>query len=523
MAIAVGQYIPVTSNVNNEISGNKVFAGLSLTSNPLLPTTNILQKFRSTQEVAEFFGNPSLEYSCAVQYFTKKTGVTLTPPYIYFGKYIIVAIAPYLHSASNTNTASLLSSLVAITAGDITVNVNGTAYPTTAINLSTATSLSMVASLLTTAIITANTALNATGANFVISYNGVTKQFEASIPATGTTKTMNYFSSTNITTGLATVLRFTQVTNAILSQGSDALTLQENMTALSQKFTDQFTIFFNDTMNGNLTDVINLEMAQWIHEQGDAYNFNCWSNEPALESSNDTTSIWYLITQANLNNTSIFDEVLYNTSDRASATAGVFASIDLSQPSSAITLAFKSQNGLLPSVTSGTIATILDNKKINYYGSITIPGLATSTTNPINFFYGGYTSGKWQYIDNLVGQIWIAIQCQVNILNELSTLTEIINDPDGQALIRTAITQAVQSALNAKIIVIGLTYDSVTAAEVLATYGANVQELTNNGYIILNTLASQVLRQERQSSVWYVLYAKGSAIQLIPINTTTFY
>jgi len=55
----------------------------------------------------------------------------------------------------------LLVALQAITAGDLTVSVDGTTYPTTAIDLSGATSLSNVATLLTTAIITANTALDA--------------------------------------------------------------------------------------------------------------------------------------------------------------------------------------------------------------------------------------------------------------------------------------------------------------------------------------------------------------------------
>ena len=517
--IPVSTYIPVTSNINNAISSQKVFAGISLTSNPAIPTTQIIQKFTSLAAVGEFFGNPSLEYTAASKYFASKQGVPLVPPYIYFGKYIVVAIAPYLNSGANTNTATLLTTLQAVTAGDITVTVDGTSYPTTSIDLSGATSLSNAASLLTAAIVTANTALNSSGLNFTITYSGTDNIFIASIPGTGSIKTMNYFTSTNPTTGLATVMQFTLATNAVLSQGSDALTPQENMTALSAQFTDQFSIFFNDTMGGNLTDVINLAISEWVSNAGDAYNFNCWSNEVALESSTDTTSIWYLVTQAGYNNTSFFDEVIYNTSDRAAAAAGVFASIDLTQPNSAITLAFKQQDGLLPSVTSGSIAQILDTKGINYYGAIGIQG----TTIVTNWFYGGYTSGKWTYIDNLVGQIWIAIQSQINLVSEFTNIGEVANDPDGQSLIRIALTQACEDAIISNVIVKGLTYDSVTAAEVLTTYGANVQELTNNGYIILNTLATQAVRQTRASSVWSILYAKGQAIQYVPINTTTFY
>lgn len=517
--IPVSNYIPVTSNVNNALSSKKVFAGISLTANTLIPTTDIVKKFTSLAEVGDFFGNPSLEYTAARQYFASKKGVPYIPPYIYFGKYIVAEIAPYLRSGANANTATLLTTLKAITSGDITVKVNGTSYPTTGINLSTATSLSQVATLLTAAIVTANTELDSSGSNFTITYSGTSNQFTASIPATGNSATMDYFTSTNVVTGLATVMRFTLATNAVLSQGSDALSPQENMTQLSAQFTDQFSIFFNDTMGGLLTDVINLAIAQWVSDAGDAYNFNCWSNEIALESATDTTSIWYLVTQAQLNNTSIFDEVLYNTSDRAAAAAGVFAAIDLTQSNSAITLAFKQQDGLLPSVNNGTIAKILDAKKINYYGAIGIQG----TSTVINWFYGGYTSGKWSYIDNLVGQIWIALQSQINLVKTFTAAGQVANDPDGQTTIRTGLTQACEDAITSNIIVKGLTYDTQTAAEVLTNYGANIQELTNTGYIILNTLATQAVRQTRASSVWGILYAKGSAIQYVPINTTTFY
>jgi hypothetical protein len=517
--IPISKYIPVTSSIESVLSNKKVFAGLSFTANAKIPTTQTIKQFTSLQKVGEFFGTSSQEYAVARTYFTKKNGVPLIPPYIYFGKWIITALAPYLKSGVNTNTATLLTTLQAVTAGDITVSVDGTTYPTTAIDLSTATSLSDVASKLTTAIITANTALDATGKNFTITYDGVNKQFVASIPATGSTSTMNYFSSTNTVNGLATLLQFTLATNAVLSQGSDALNTSENLTNLSAQFTDQFCLFFNDDLGGLLTDVINLEVAQWVSDAGDKYNFNCWSNEVALESKTDTTSIKYLIDQAELNNTSVFDEIVYNNAQRASAYAGIFASIDLTQPNSAISPAWKSQDGLLPSVTNKNIADILDTKKINYYGSVGLEG----TTQEVNFFYGGYTSGKWEYTDNLVGQIWLAIQCQINLVREFTTLGQIANDPDGQTLIRTALTQACETAITSGVIVKGLTFDSITASEVKTQYGANIQELTNNGYIILNTLATSDVRQARQSSVWAILYAKGSAIQYVPINTTTFY
>lgn len=517
MSIAIGTYIPITSSVNNVLSNKKIFAGVALTSNALIPTTNPLLRFTSSAAVSAYFGDNSNEYKSSVKYFSSYTGATGIPAYIYFGRFVMSASAPYLRSGIITNTTTKLTALQAISAGVMSVTVNGTSYNTTGIDLSGATSLSNVATLLTTAITTANAALNSSGANFTITYDSVFKQFVASIPGTGATKTMGYFSSAS--TNLATILQFTEATSAVLSQGENAQTEADILNNLSQYFTDQFSFYFVDDLNGSLNDDINLATATWISDQGDKFAFLLWSNESALESSTDTTSIWSQVKDAGLNNISIFDEVLLNNSDRAAAASGVFASLDLTLPNSAITLAFKQQTGLSPSVSNTNIAEILDDKKINYYGNVGLTG----TTQQINFFYGGYITGKWSFIDNLVGQIWLATQCQISLTNLFAAVGQVPNDPDGQAQIRSLLNDACNSCLISGIIVKGVTFTQATVQQIKTEFGVNAQELTNNGFVIVNTLATQDLRQERKSSPWFILYVKGSAIQYLPINTQTFY
>lgn len=523
MAIDISTYIPVNSSVQNILSGRKIFAGIGLTINPLIPTTTPILQFTSSSAVSAYFGSSSNEYAAAVKYFATSTSATSKPQYIYFGKYVLDAIAPYLRSGVVSNTATKLTALQAITAGVMTVTVNGVAYSTTGIDLSAAASLTAVATALTTAIRTANAAL--VTADFTITWDATFKQFVASIPGTGATKTMNYFSS--VSTNLATILQFTLAQNAVLSQGQNATSPADNMTNLSVGFTDQFSIIFVDTLGGDLDDTINFGVATWVSAQGDRYSHFLWSNEVALESQSDTTSIWYQVNQAGLNNISIFDEVLYNNSDRAFAAAGIFASVDLTQPNSAITLAFKTQTGLLPSVTSTAIAQILDGpgtvnpngKSINYYGNVGIGG----TNNQVNWFYGSYTTGKWTYIDNLVAQIWIAIQFQTSLANLFGSVGQVPNDPDGQGQIRSVLTAAANDCITNGIIAVGVVFDASTVQEIKTDFGVNAQELTNNGYVIVNSASSQALRQIRESSPWFFLYVKGSAIQYLPINTKTYY
>lgn len=518
MAIDISTYLPVTSTVENVLNNTKVFAGIGLTANLLIPSTQPVLQFISSAAVSTYFGLNSNEYLASVKYFAASNTSLAKPAYIYFGKYVVAATAPFLRSGVVSNTATMLTALQAITAGDITVNVNGTAYPTTAINLSAASSLSNACSILQADIWTANSALNGSGANFTITFNATLNQFVATIPGTGVSHTMNYFSSST-SPNLANTMGFTLATNAVLSQGQNVMDAPTNLNTLLPYFTDQFSICFVDTMSSTLTDTINLGVSGWVSGLGDRFNFFCWSNEVALESSTDTTSIWYQVNQAGYNNTSIFDEIIYNNSDRCFAAMGTFAAIDLTQPNSAITLAFKTQTGLLPSVTMTSIAQILDTKNINYYGSVGINGSSVQ----VNWFYGGYTTGKWTYIDNLVGQVWIAFQFQVGLANLFSALGQVPNDPDGYGLVRSALTDPANSAITSGIIATGVVFSNATVQQLLTNFGIKAQELTNNGYVIVNSATSQALRQIRETSPWFFIYVKGSAIQYLPIQTVTYY
>ena len=84
MSINAGIYIPVTSTVQNVLSTAKVFAGLALSANPLIPTTNPLLKFTSAAAVETYFGSASTEYQAATKYFASYSSATQVPPYIYF-------------------------------------------------------------------------------------------------------------------------------------------------------------------------------------------------------------------------------------------------------------------------------------------------------------------------------------------------------------------------------------------------------------------------------------------------------
>ena len=512
MSISFSVFNPITSIVENNISNAKIFAGLAITNSLLISTLTPLMKFISSDAVGEFFGLNSNEYKYSFKYFSAYSTAETTPAYLYFGLLVSDDRSPWVTGGKVKNPTATLNALKLITAGVLTVNADGINYSTTGIDLSAATSLSNVASIIQADVRAANPSLVPI---FNFTYNGTTNNFYGLFSDTATTT--DYFSST--TTGLATALQMTLATNATLSQGANVQTVAEALTILKSKFTDQFSIFFLDDLDGYVTDDENVALAQWVSDQDSKYNSLVWSNEVALESATDTTSIWYQINQAGIENCSIFDEVNLDNSERVFAYAGILASLDLTQLNSAITPAFKTQDGLLPSVSDTDIAVILNDKKINYYGNVGISGSPTV----LNFFYGGYTTGKWGYTDNLVGQVWIAYQCNVAIARLFTSIGQVVNDPDGAGLVRAALTDAVETAVFNGIVAKGVNFDTATQLYIKTRYGINPVDLTNNGYVIINSPSTPSQRQNRISSVWSILYVKGSAIQFLPIRTDTFF
>ena len=515
-AVDIGLYIPVKSTATNLLNTKRIFPSIGITNNILLPTTEPVKKFNNASSVGDFFGTNSDEYVRAVKYFKTSTQALNLPPYLYFGKWINTALAPYVFSSTILTPNNKLIELKAITSGNFTMSINGIVYATNIINLSTATSLSDASTKLVAKMKVDNPTIPA---SFNIVYNSVTNKFTASLTETGSLTTLS-FATSNTNNGLADLFQLSETQGAILSQGANVMTTADNLNYLKKNFTDQYSLIFVNDLNSTLTNIVKLDVAIWISEQ-ESCAFFCWSDEIAITQTNDTTSIHYLITQNKLNNTVIFAGTTgkENIINSAFAAGGIFASIDLSTPNSAMTLAWKSQDGLLPTVTDTEIAKILFDKNVNYYNKAKLSGGNTS----FDFFMPGSISGFWKFIDNHIAQIYISSQIQGDLATLFTSTPEITSSNIGLSQIRTTICSSMEKIVATKLIVKGLMFSTTTTQSIQAIYDTNALELTLKGYIIKNDLPTDIQRQLRTNSNWYVLYAKGSAINVLPINTTTYY
>ena len=176
-AVDIGLYIPVKSTATNLLNTKRIFPSIGITNNILLPTTEPVKKFNNASSVGDFFGTNSDEYVRAVKYFKTSTQALNLPPYLYFGKWINTALAPYVFSSTILTPNNKLIELKAITSGNFTMSINGIVYATNIINLSTATSLSDASTKLVAKMKVDNPTIPA---SFNIVYNSVTNKFTAS-------------------------------------------------------------------------------------------------------------------------------------------------------------------------------------------------------------------------------------------------------------------------------------------------------------------------------------------------------
>lgn len=142
--IPASQLVQITPSVLPAGGNPLALNGIQLTTSTR-PPIGTVQSFSTAAAVGAYFGLMSPEYAEAVVYFNGFNGKTSSPGAMLCAQYPINAVGAYLRGG---NASGLLSALQGVTTGNLEVIVDGFSWKGTSINLSSATSLSGVATLL---------------------------------------------------------------------------------------------------------------------------------------------------------------------------------------------------------------------------------------------------------------------------------------------------------------------------------------------------------------------------------------
>ena len=494
MAIPASQIVKINPRVIQASGTDLVLNGMFLTTNALIPAGGVMG-FSTADDVATFFGSASDEYKVASVYFAGYKNSFKKPRQVFYGSRVNAAAAAWLRGSKFAGT---LAQLQAVTAGTLDLSINGTSIALTALDFSSATSLSGCATVLQTALASALASTTCT-------YSSQTGAFQITSPTTGEASTITYAEEGT----LATLLGLTQAKGATLSQGSDALDVPANMASL-RGVTENWATF---TFLYSASDDEILDLSAWASAQGVEYLFVAWSTSSTLKNQVDTTSLAYKLGVANAGATTlIFGDAKY-----AAFIMGTAASIDWDRTQGAITFAFKSQDGLVPTIDNATDATTLLQKKCNLYGTY------ATRNDDFVFLYDSNMYGDYNFIDPFINTIWFNNSLQVAIMNGLSQSPRVPYNEDGYTLVRSWCQDPINRARKNGVIDPGVTLSEAQKTELIREAGLDItSNLQTDGYYLQVIDGGPQVRTTRDTPNCSLWYAYAGSVHRIELASTLF-
>ena len=469
--------------------------GVMLTQSPLLPT-QVVYPFESPDSIGDYFGLNSKEYLYSTHYFSADDNKQKAPSTLYFYRYTDSAACAWMRGAALTAD---LASFQGVTDGALSLAIDGTSVNLTAIDLSDCNSFSAVAQAI-------QTKLAASSEGSTVQFNSNFNAFVITSAKTGAQSSVSYPTVPQTGTDLSALMNLYENNGAILSKGSDAQTVTQMMQSVIEAEQNWFSFMpvFDETEEQKN------EFAAWCNSKGTRFAYMAnETNDKALVSNNASC-----FAQQVSDYFGIFNG--YNTKEFCAFVMGVVAGIDFTRTNGRKTLAFKSQAGLAPTVSSAENAAALLGNGYNFYGDY-----ATASEQFV-LAQNGQISGAAKWLDTYAGQVWLKSVLQAAWLTVLMNVNALPFNADGYSAVRAASMDPINAALNAGVIVKGVSLSQAQKDQVNREAGLDIsQALYTQGYYLqIEDVTSQnrAARGPLKPNLWY---CDGGSIQKIEGTSTT--
>lgn len=464
--------------------------------NPLGLNTNLLSdsaaypnfEYVSAQQVGEHYGLTSEEYKFATIYFNGFDRATTRPEALFITKYNSADTSAILYGGS---VASLsIEDLKAVTAGTLSITVDGVVKQSTPINLSTANSFSDAAALISTAL------------DVQVSYSPEIKSFAAVSSTTGATSTISYAEGT-----VAELLNLTFAKGAVVDNDTVADTIDSAMARMTNYDANFATITYK---GASFTDDKLKELAKWVTQQNNRYHLITWGLDPLALTPNSSVAFGAWAKEYTSGVTPI-----YGTFDKAAFFCGVNASINYGETNGRTTTAFRSQAGLIPEVLDEGMANALVSNGYSFYGAW------ATAKNRFLMAGNGAVTGDFAWIDNYMFQVFLNSQFQLAFVEALQNYKSIPYNSDGQAIIRAVAQDPIDAGINFGGIRSGVELTNQQKDIVNRETGFDAaSQLFTKGWVLSVVLPSAQVRAERGTFIIKFFYTDGSSLQRIEMTST---
>lgn len=495
MSINASRLVSITPRVVSAGSADLETNGLLLTQNALIPADTPALEFVTAASVGNYFGAESPEADFANQYFSGVNNQQRAVSRLFIARRINEDAAAWIKSAP---ISAQLSELTAITAGSLTITVNGTEKEVVNLDFSSAKSFSDVAAELATAIGAVSGA-----------YNSDQNAIILTTTETGDAASISLATSASTGTDVSALLGLTSGAGAVLSQGTDALTAAQNMnliTTVSRNWVGFTTLYSTELDEASA-------LAAWADIDDDYVYFD-WSTDSKM--TNQSTQATTKAAQLAENNYNCL-AMVYGTAQETAAFLAVGASIDWSAIQGIKTWFAKSASGIKASVLSDEVSEALDDLRVNYVGAFATRNAEFDFINR-----GCLISGIYQWIDALYGMIWFKARIQRQIMDGFASINRAPYNAVGFAYVEAWILDPINEAKRNGVIDTGLAL-STSQVQQLLTETANPtiqQDLYSKGYWYLIESPSANVRTQRGSPRLGLWYTYAGSIQRIEMPLT---
>lgn len=500
MSIPQLKYVAITSAVAKTAEAPyKELIARVFTTNPLF-AANTVYEFSQSSDVANFAGALSADAKFAAEYFGWVSKRAQKAAKISFMRYSFDALAPYMYS---TKPIAALTDFQAITAGSLIINLGGSAYEITGLDLSAVTSYADVASELQTAI-RANTAGGALWTAATVQFVATNNSFQLTGGATGANE-INYATASS-GSDISGLIGWNAASAPVLSAGTAAQTVTDILNNSINLSTNFLTFGFLTASDA----VTNLDaIGAWVQEQNYNYRF-CFDVSPANYAETIVTAAQYEGVTAHyninygisgLNPAWIMSAILPATTNYNSQN-GVKNYMFQEFPAQPVAVGLDND---------GTLYQTLDNDCINYNGQTQKSG------KTIAFYQNGFnTDGTDSAIfDN---EAWLKDHIATDVLNAFLALDFISADRDGKAIITGILEANASLALNNHVFSNGAKLDTAQKAFITQITGEEDAwlDVQNNGYKFYVDLTTQTQGNSQIHVAEYTLiYAKNNVIRKV--------
>ena len=557
-SIPASQLVLVTPSVlsagGNALQLNSVF----LSQDAAVPVGQVLA-FPTALAVENYFGAGSPEALLAPVYFAGFDGASILPSNLYFARWNASAVAAYLRSGS---LASLTVAQLQAFSGTLIIPINGEIVTSASIDLSSATSFTNAASLITAGLQTVGGIFSGTASQtstnltisavasgtlhvgdavlldgtttvtvvsqtsgspggigvYVVSasgsHSGVTATvtsnaaatydsqraaFLITSPTTGVDSTITYATGT-----LAANIHLTAATGAVISNGAAGAvesTLMNSITQITQNWALFMTVWEPDLAGKEA-------FAAWVATQNSRYGYVAWDTDVGPTVTENDSGCFAQLT---INDNGVIP--VWGPADKAAFICGATAAINFDETNGRITYAYKAQSGLVADVTDATVAANLLSNGYNFYGNY-------STANQaFTFLQNGQCSGDWNWIDAFVDQIKLNSDLQLAFMDLFASIKSVPYNQRGYNLLRATASDPINAGLNFGSIQPGVELSARQIAEIDTAAGQTGvgRAVITTGYYLQILPATSDIRVTRGSPPMTLWFADGGSIQRIDL------